>query len=123
MSTDTERSALPGPTERAEFRTDLDKQYMPGRPPDFRPPDFMEQRRKLAIERIKAKNDFLIHLVIYLTVNAMLVAIWAFTGAGFFWPIFPLVGWGVGVVINGYVAYRGNVYTEERIQREMQDLP
>ena len=118
MSTDTERSAFPTSAEQADPMADLYKQYIPSPPTDP-----MEQRRKLAVERIKAKNDFMIHLVIYLTINAMLVAIWAFTGAGFFWPIFPLVGWGVGVVINGYVAYRGNIYTEDRIQREMQNLP
>jgi hypothetical protein len=36
----------------------------------------------------------------YLLVNAFLILIWAVTGAGFFWPIFPLVGWGVGVALN-----------------------
>jgi hypothetical protein len=32
---------------------------------------------------------------VYLAVNAMLVAIWALTGAGYFWPIWPLLGWGL----------------------------
>jgi hypothetical protein len=87
------------------------------------PVDYMMARREQAIKRIKEKNDFKIHLMVYLAVNAMLVFIWAFTSQGFFWPIFPIVGWGIGVVINGYVAYRGNIYTEERIQREMEKLP
>src|SRR5438552_3785580 len=26
-------------------------------------------------------------------VNTFIVAIWAVTGAGFFWPVFPMVGW------------------------------
>lgn len=88
-----------------------------------------ETRREQAIKRIKAKNDFKIHLLVYLTVNTMLTVIWAFTSAGqpwpkgFFWPVFPIVAWGVGVVINGYVAYRGNVYTEKQIQRELKNLP
>ncbi len=82
-----------------------------------------EQRRQVAIKRIKDKNDFRTHLVVYLAVNTMLVVIWAFTGAGFFWPIFPIVGWGVGVVMNAYVVYRGNIYTEAQIEREMKNLP
>lgn len=88
-----------------------------------------EARRSLALKRIKAKSDFKMHLVVYLAVNAMLVAIWAFTNAGrpfpggFFWPIFVIAGWGIGVLINGYVAYRGNVVSEEQIQREMSHLP
>ncbi len=83
----------------------------------------VEQRREQAIKRIKEKNDFKIHLVVYLTVNAMLVVIWAFTGAHFFWPIFVMAFWGIGVVINGYTAYRGNRYTEDQIEREMKNLP
>lgn len=91
-----------------------------------------EQRRDIAIRRIRAKSDFRIHLVVYLIINTMLVVFWAFTsnvltaGPGspgsFFWPIFPIVGWGVGVAIHGYTVYRGGVYTEEQIQREMRNL-
>jgi hypothetical protein len=87
-----------------------------------------DPRRDLAIKRIKAKNGFKIHLVVYLAVNAILVVIWAFTPAGkaypqgFFWPIVSMVGWGVGVVINGYVVYHGNAPTEKQIQREMKKV-
>jgi hypothetical protein len=88
----------------------------------------IESPRELAIKRIKAKNDFKTHLVAYLAVNAMLVIVWVFTAASFpyplsfFWPIFPIAGWGVGIVIHAYTVYRGNVYTEEQIQREMKAL-
>jgi hypothetical protein len=30
----------------------------------------------------------------YLAVMALLVAIWALAGAGYFWPVWPAVGWG-----------------------------
>ncbi|MGO1384653.1 MAG: DUF1707 domain-containing protein [Arachnia sp.] len=32
--------------------------------------------------------------------------IWAATGAGFFWPLFPILGWGIGVASSGIQAYR-----------------
>jgi hypothetical protein len=38
------------------------------------------------------------HVRTYLAVMALLVAIWALTGAGYFWPIWPMLGWGVAVV-------------------------
>jgi class 3 adenylate cyclase len=38
-----------------------------------------------------------IHLTVYLLVNLMLVVIWAVTGGGYFWPVWPLLGWGIGV--------------------------
>ena len=38
------------------------------------------------------------NLVAYLAVNVMLVAIWAATGADYFWPIWPILGWGLGLI-------------------------
>jgi hypothetical protein len=92
-----------------------------------------QRRRELAIKRIKAKNAFKIHLLVYVAVNTALVVTWVVLAVGgwlhfvhveplpsnFFWPVFPIVGWGIGVAINGYVVYRGNVITEEQIEREM----
>ena len=92
-------------------------------------PVTQEERRTLAIKRIKAKDEFKVHLVVYLCVNGMLTLIWAFTSlgrpflAGFFWPIIPLAAWGMGLLIHGYTVYRPNVYTEAQIQREMKQLP
>lgn len=40
------------------------------------------------------------HLRAYVAVNLMLVAIWALTGAGYFWPIWPILGWGIGVIAD-----------------------
>jgi class 3 adenylate cyclase len=38
-----------------------------------------------------------IHATIYVVVNVMLVAIWAASGGGYFWPIWPILGWGIGL--------------------------
>ena len=37
-------------------------------------------------------------LVPFIAVNLMLIVIWAATGAGYFWPIWPLLGWGLGLI-------------------------
>ena len=34
----------------------------------------------------------------FVLVNLMLIVIWAATGAGYFWPIWPLLGWGLGLL-------------------------
>ena len=34
----------------------------------------------------------------------MLVGIWALTGHGFFWPFFPIAGWGIGLGCHAMVA-------------------
>lgn len=36
----------------------------------------------------------------YLAVMVLLVAIWALTGAGYFWPIWPMLGWGIGLLAH-----------------------
>jgi 2TM domain len=76
--------------------------------------------RERALKRLKKRRDFHGHLVVYLLINTFLVAIWAVTDVhGFFWPIFPILGWGVAVILNGWDVYRSDVYSEEEIQREM----
>jgi hypothetical protein len=81
-----------------------------------------QEIREEALERLKKKRDFRGHVFIYLAVNAMLVVIWAVTGAGFFWPIFPILGWGVGVAANAWDVYGRKPISEDEIRREAERL-
>jgi 2TM domain len=78
--------------------------------------------REQAIERLKKKRDFRAHVFIYVAVNAMLVAIWAIVGGGFFWPIFPILGWGIGVAANAWDVYGRKPIGEDEIRRETERL-
>jgi hypothetical protein len=80
--------------------------------------------RERAIKRLKKRRDFFGHLLVYALVNAFLVVIWAVTtdADGFFWPIFPIVGWGIGVVMNAWDVYRNDEFDEEQIRREIERL-
>jgi hypothetical protein len=53
-------------------------------------------RRGLA-RRVSARPD----LGPYVGVSLMLVAIWGLTGMGYFWPIWPILGWGSSFVFTG----------------------
>jgi len=75
--------------------------------------------RSRAVLRVKKKHEFRRHLFVYLVVNAALVTIWAFTGAGFFWPMFPLLFWGMGVIFHAQDAYGRNDISEEEIRQEI----
>jgi hypothetical protein len=82
-----------------------------------------DELRKLALQRLKKRHDFYGHLLVYTLVNTFIVVIWALTdGHGFFWPIFPIVGWGIGVIMNAWDVFGSNGYDEEKIQREMRHL-
>jgi hypothetical protein len=79
--------------------------------------------RDRAIKRLKKRRDFSAHLLVYVLVNAFIVSIWALTNSdGFFWPIFPLAGWGIGVVMNAWDVFHNDEFDEEQIRREMDRL-
>ena len=86
------------------------------------PPRTDDELRAAAVRSVKKKQDFRGHLVVYVLVNAMLVGIWAVTGAGFFWPIFPILGWGIGVAMNAWDVYGRRPASEEQIQQEIERL-
>ncbi|MGI9576714.1 MAG: 2TM domain-containing protein [Microthrixaceae bacterium] len=78
------------------------------------------QDRELAIRRIKAKREFKTHVAVYLVVNAALVGIWAASGAGYFWPVWSIGGWGIGLFFHWWSTFREErPITEDEIQREM----
>lgn len=75
--------------------------------------------REAAIERLKARREFTTHVVTYAVVNAFLVGVWFVTGAGYFWPIWVLGGWGIGLVMHAYTTFVQHPITEAEIEREM----
>lgn len=82
--------------------------------------DSTDERRQAAIEQLTEKRNFRTHLVIYAAVNTMLIVIWAVSGAGYFWPVWPLAGWGLAVALQAYRVYFGpRPFTESDIRAEM----
>jgi len=83
-----------------------------------------EELRTEAIERLKARRGFFIHLGVYLIVNILLFAQWAIVtpGAGY-WPLATTLGWGIGVAFHGLAVLVGKKEPEEyRIAREMRRI-
>jgi hypothetical protein len=78
-----------------------------------------QDRREAAIARLKAKREFWGHFVVYLAVNALLVVVWAVTTGGYFWPIWPIAGWGIGIAAHAWETFRRPI-SEEAIRREME---
>jgi uncharacterized membrane protein len=75
--------------------------------------------RELARKRVQDRRDFGSHLVAYVVVNAFLIAVWAFTGAGYFWPVWVLAGWGVGLVLHAWDVFFRRPITEADIDAEL----
>ena len=82
-----------------------------------------ETLREQAIAALKKRRDFRAHLLVYLLFNAAFVTIWAMTGNGaFFWPVIPMILWGIGVVMNGWDVYIADDFSEQKIERQMHRL-
>lgn len=70
-------------------------------PPSLSPAEEQALRER-ALKHLKDKRDLKAHLLAYVLVNLLLVSIWYTTGSGFFWPIFILFGWGIGIAFHIY---------------------
>ncbi len=72
-------------------RTGADLQAVLADLPQVVPPEEAVRKRRASVRAILAP---------YLAVNLFLVVIWAVGGFGYFWPIWPILGWGLGVVLS-----------------------
>ena len=105
---------MPNPPLGVDDPTMPENQNRKGKP-------MTDEQRQQAIRRIRAKREFRVHLTVYLAVNALLVLIWAMTSAAYFWPVWPLLGWGIGVAVHAVSVYGGSPeISEAQIDRELQ---
>ena len=81
--------------------------------------DDHEERRAAAIARITDKRDFRNHALVYCAVNTLLVVIWAASGAGYFWPIWPIAGWGIALALHAWRTFGQKPISEADINEEM----
>jgi hypothetical protein len=82
-----------------------------------------EDLRKQAVASLHRKRAFKQTAFAYVVVNLLLVGIWAVSGAGYFWPVWVIGGWGIGLAFQGWHVYgRSRVISEDEVAREMQRL-
>jgi hypothetical protein len=78
--------------------------------------------RDEAIKRLRKKQDFGAHLLVFVLVNALVWVTWALTGAGFPWPAFVTGFWAIGLVMNAWDVYGRRPIGEADVRREMDRL-
>lgn len=76
--------------------------------------------RRAARQRVAAKRDLGSHLVAYVVVNGCLAAVWAFTGAGYFWPGWVIGAWGAGLLLHAWDVFGRRPVTEADVDAELQ---
>ena len=83
-----------------------------------------EELRSKARKRAEEKAGFYTHFGVFVMVNLFLIAIWWFTGGlgTFPWFIFPLFGWGIGLVAHFIGTWRGHSFIEKMAEDEYKKL-
>jgi hypothetical protein len=85
-----------------------------------------EKARKRVEKRMKKRQDFYVHIVLYVAVNLFLWCIWFLSDATSFpWPLFVMGGWGIALVVDAVETYfESSAKLQERreqaIQRELE---
>lgn len=80
---------------------------------------------RLARRRAGAKLGWYIHALVYLVVNVALVLIAYVSGSSRPWPIYPALGWGLGLLLHGVAVFMlgsGSGLHERLIARERERL-
>lgn len=53
-------------------------------------------------QHVRRLRRFYTDALIYAVVNVGLILIWALSGGGYFWPIWVIIGWGIGLGIHAF---------------------
>lgn len=80
--------------------------------------------RTRAIDRLEGKQQFWGIVAVWVGVSALTVIVWVLSGAGYFWPMWPMFGIGIGVVAAGWRVFgptAGGI-SEAKIQSEIERL-
>jgi len=74
------------------------------------------------MNRAKRRLGFKIHFLVYASVISMNWLVWLLTWTGYAWPIWPTLGWGIGLAIHFLAVFgAGNLLSVEREYNKLKD--
>lgn len=81
----------------------------------------VEERYERARKRVRELRDFYQHLIIYVIVNSFLFLLNFFTSTEHWWFIYPLLGWGIGLVAHALSVFSGGIFGAEWEERKIKE--
>ena len=84
-----------------------------------------EEIERLARRRAGAKMGWYIHLTVYVLVNLLMFGLSRYAFGHRPWSVYPLLGWGVGLVLHGISVFmlgKGSSFRERLMERERERL-
>lgn len=84
-------------------------------------------RLRQAQRRVKNKKGFVIHFAVYVATMVFLFIVNSLTSPDFWWFLFPLFGWAIGVVahyitVYGFFGIGTASWAEKELAKEMEIL-
>jgi 2TM domain len=86
-----------------------------------------EQLHDAAVKRVRAKQNFKRTAGVFAIIWLLFIAMWAVTAKEHsimnFWPIWPILGMGIGLAFMGWSAYGpGDQVTDAEVDAEMRKM-
>ncbi len=79
--------------------------------------------RRAAEKRLRAKATFWRTALLFVIIWAVLVVVWAVTGAGSFWPMWAILGMGIALAFMAWGTFRpASGPTSEQIDAEVRRM-
>ena len=78
--------------------------------------------REREARRIARRQWFWLHAAVYVPIQLILLVLWIATGAHFPWFAFPVLGWGILLVVHGVYAFVMKTPEEIMIERERREV-
>ena len=80
--------------------------------------------REFARKRIKARRDFWYMIGIFVIVTIIVTAVWAISGGGYFWPMWPIFGFAIATLFSALSTFgpASRPITQERIDEEVRRM-
>ena len=67
---------------------------------------------------IQRWRDWSAHVAAYVVMNVVFIVAWLVGGKGYFWPAWPLIGWGVGISFQHfYASFRRPISSRDILPR------
>jgi hypothetical protein len=70
-----------------------------------------------------AQRAFQVHASVWFAVNAFLFVIWAITGAGHPWFLYPALGWGIGLAAHATATFNRPLHHDEELEPGLPERP
>jgi 2TM domain len=64
--------------------------------------------KKEQMSNSQQRKGFKSHLFVFIAINSFLVILNLVVSPGYFWAIFPMLGWGLGLLLHGIKVYISN---------------